>query len=263
MHELDRARQEMSHRFDRAEGAETGPASKPTTPSAADSPVPAPVPVHTPAPTSIPATKLTPGPASAVSALASAPTPALAPAPAFIPTLTPVAPEPFAESRRTPTMTPHVPAHAHAHAPAQGAAAPSAPAAPRTSTFAAHAPGALPSRLVPFRAGCVRWASPAPSHPRWNWRSMKRVACTSWAAPTIWRVRTARHWAQVHRELLGLAFAELRGGFEVRERLLLADARDAIALHGTGVLLDLLVTADSPAGPVQVVVALNDANTCG
>jgi hypothetical protein len=67
----------------------------------------------------------------------------------------------------------------------------------------------------------------------------------------------------MHRELLGLAFPELRNGFEVRERLLLADAREAIPLHGTGVLLDLLVTAETPAGRVQVVVPLNDPSTAG
>jgi hypothetical protein len=67
----------------------------------------------------------------------------------------------------------------------------------------------------------------------------------------------------MHRELLGLAFAELKDGFEVRERILLGDAREAITLHGTGVLLDVLVVADTPAGPVQVVVPLNDATTCG
>jgi len=161
-------------------------------------------------------------------------------------------------------MTPHVPAHAHAHAPAQGAAAPSAPAAPRTSTFAAHAPGALPSRLVPFLRGLRPLGIACPVAPEVELAidEASRMHIVG-RADQLARVRTARHWAQVHRELLGLAFAELRGGFEVRERLLLADARDAIALHGTGVLLDLLVTADSPAGPVQLVVALNDASTCG
>ena len=66
-----------------------------------------------------------------------------------------------------------------------------------------------------------------------------------------------------HAELLGLAFPELRGGFEVRERILLGDARDAIVLHGTGALLDVLVVAQTPSGPVQVVVPLNDPTTCG
>jgi hypothetical protein len=67
----------------------------------------------------------------------------------------------------------------------------------------------------------------------------------------------------MHRELLGLAFAELKGGFEVRERILLGDAREAITLHGTGVLLDVLVLAETPAGVVQVVVPLNDPSSCG
>ena len=60
-----------------------------------------------------------------------------------------------------------------------------------------------------------------------------------------------------------LAFAELKGGFEVRERILLGDAREAIALHGTGVLLDCLVVAETPSGPVQVIVPLNDPTTSG
>ena len=51
--------------------------------------------------------------------------------------------------------------------------------------------------------------------------------------------------------------------FEVRERILLGDAREAIALHGTGALLDVLVTASTPAGTVHVVVPLNDQTTCG
>ena len=41
------------------------------------------------------------------------------------------------------------------------------------------------------------------------------------------------------------------------------EARDPFAVLGPGVLLALLVTADTPAGAVQVVAALNDANTCG
>jgi len=82
-------------------------------------------------------------------------------------------------------------------------------------------------------------------------------------ADQLARIRTARAWAVMHRELLGLAFAELREGFEVRERILLGDAREAIALHGTGALLELLVVADTPSGPVQVIVPLNDPTTSG
>lgn len=77
------------------------------------------------------------------------------------------------------------------------------------------------------------------------------------------RVRTARTWASMHREVLGMAFPELKDGFEVRERILLGDAREAISLHGTGVLLDVLVIAETPNGPVHMVVSLNDPTTCG
>ena len=77
------------------------------------------------------------------------------------------------------------------------------------------------------------------------------------------RLRVVKAWALEHSKLLGLAFPELKGGFEVRERILLGDARDAIVLHGTGALLDVLVVAQTPSGPVQVVVPLNDPTTCG
>ena len=77
------------------------------------------------------------------------------------------------------------------------------------------------------------------------------------------KVRTARTWATLHRDLLGRAFPALADGFEVRERILLGDAREAIALHGTGALLDVLVTATTPTGTVHVVVPLNDPTTCG
>jgi hypothetical protein len=67
----------------------------------------------------------------------------------------------------------------------------------------------------------------------------------------------------MHRELLGMAFPELKGGFEVRERILLGDAREAITLHGTGVLLDVLVVAETPGGTVTVVLPLNDPTSSG
>jgi hypothetical protein len=60
-----------------------------------------------------------------------------------------------------------------------------------------------------------------------------------------------------------MAFADLRGGFEIRERIVLDDARQAVALHGTGVLLDVVVRAETPSGAVQVVLPLNDAASCG
>jgi hypothetical protein len=67
----------------------------------------------------------------------------------------------------------------------------------------------------------------------------------------------------MHRELLSMAFPELKDGFELRERILLGDAREAIPLQGAGVLLEVLVIADTPNGRVQVVVPLNDPMTCG
>lgn len=82
-------------------------------------------------------------------------------------------------------------------------------------------------------------------------------------ADQLARVRVAHHWARQHRELLGLAFPELVREFRIVERLLLQDAREAISLHGTGVLLDLLVQVETPAGPVSTVVPLNDPATAG
>jgi hypothetical protein len=82
-------------------------------------------------------------------------------------------------------------------------------------------------------------------------------------ADQLARVRAAHSWATAHRDLIGLAFPDLRGGFEVRERIVLDDARKAVPLHGTGVLLDVVVLAESPAGVVQVVLPLNDSASRG
>jgi hypothetical protein len=122
----------------------------------------------------------------------------------------------------------------------------------------------LPARLVPVLRGLRPLGFSCPVSPDVELalddeRRMHIVGRSDQLA----KVRTAHTWATMHRELLGLAFAELKDGFEVRERILLGDAREAITLHGTGVLLDVLVVADTPAGPVQVVVPLNDATTCG
>ncbi|MFM9170762.1 MAG: hypothetical protein ACKOTD_11805 [Phycisphaerales bacterium] len=46
-------------------------------------------------------------------------------------------------------------------------------------------------------------------------------------------------------------------------RIVLDDARQAVPLHGTGVLLDVVVRAETPSGTVQVVLPLNDAASCG
>jgi hypothetical protein len=142
------------------------------------------------------------------------------------------------------------------HAPA--AAARTAPA------YAALPMAELPPRLVPLLRGLRPLGIACPLAPELELalddeHRMHIVGRSDQLA----RVRTVRTWATMHSELLGLAFPELKGGFEVRERILLGDARDAIVLHGTGALLDVLVVAQTPSGPVQVVVPLNDPTTCG
>ena len=139
-----------------------------------------------------------------------------------------------------------------------------APAARPAPAFAALPVAELPTRLVPLLRGLRPLGISCPVAPDVELalddaRRMHIVGRSDQLA----RVRTARTWATMHRELLGLAFAELKDGFEVRERILLGDAREAIALHGTGVLLDCLVVADTPGGPVQVIVPLNDPTTSG
>ena len=154
----------------------------------------------------------------------------------------------------------HAPAAAQAHSPAQAASAHAAPAAHAVAASTA----ALPGKLVPLLPGLrpLGITCPVAHDVELALDHHHRMHIVG-RADQLARVRTARHWAHVHRELLGLAFPDLRNGFEVRERLLLADAREAIPLHGTGVLLDLLVTAETPTGRVQVVVPLNDPSTAG
>ena len=183
-----------------------------------------------------------------------------APAPAV-----PAAAAPAASTARTNANGEH-PMHTASaphlqHASSHAAAAPAARSAP---AFAALPVAELPARLVPLLRGLRPLGISCPVAPEVELalddaRRMHVVGRSDQLA----RVRTARTWALMHRELLGLAFAELRDGFEVRERILLGDAREAIALHGTGVLLDVLVVADTPSGPVQVIVPLNDPTTCG
>ena len=146
-------------------------------------------------------------------------------------------------------------------------------AAPQTShavpartapAFAALPIAELPLKLVPLLRGLRALGISCPMAPDVELalddeRRMHIVG----RADQLARVRTARTWATMHRELLGMAFAELKDGFEVRERILLGDAREAISLHGTGVLLDVLVVAETPSGRVHVVVPLNDPTTCG
>jgi hypothetical protein len=157
--------------------------------------------------------------------------------------------------------TAHTTSHATPHA--HPAAAHHAPARPAPA-FAALPVATLPAKLVPLLRGLRPLGIACPVAPDVELaldddRRMHIVGRSDQLA----RVRTARTWATMHRELLGLAFAELKDGFEVRERILLGDAREAISLHGTGCLLDVLVVADTPAGPVNVLVALNDPTTAG
>ena len=149
--------------------------------------------------------------------------------------------------------TPHAPPHTSHPAPARTAPA-----------FAALPIAELPLKLVPLLRGLRALGISCPMAPDVELalddeRRMHIVG----RADQLARVRTARTWATMHRELLGMAFAELKDGFEVRERILLGDAREAISLHGTGVLLDVLVVAETPSGRVHVVVPLNDPTTCG
>ena len=166
--------------------------------------------------------------------------------------------EPLAhgDSAMDTTHAPHTP-HAAPHTP-HAAPARTAPA------FAALPIAELPLKLVPLLRGLRALGISCPMAPDVELalddeRRMHIVG----RADQLARVRTARTWAAMHRELLGMAFAELKDGFEVRERILLGDAREAISLHGTGVLLDVLVVAETPSGRVHVVVPLNDPTTCG
>ena len=160
--------------------------------------------------------------------------------------------------------TPHAATHAAAHT-AQPAPHTPHPAPARTApAFAALPIAELPLKLVPLLRGLRALGISCPMAPDVELalddeRRMHIVG----RADQLARVRTARTWAAMHRELLGMAFAELKDGFEVRERILLGDAREAISLHGTGVLLDVLVVAETPSGRVHVVVPLNDPTTCG
>ena len=189
----------------------------------------------------------------------------------------PSMPQPFT-SRQEPLAhgdsamdTTHAPQSTHTsqstHASHNSPPAPHTPhAAPaRTApAFAALPVAELPLKLVPLLRGLRALGISCPMAPDIELalddeRRMHIVG----RADQLARVRTARTWAAMHRELLGMAFAELKDGFEVRERILLGDAREAISLHGTGVLLDVLVVAETPNGRVHVVVPLNDPTTCG
>jgi hypothetical protein len=161
------------------------------------------------------------------------------------------------------THTSHASHNSHP-APHPAPHTPHAAPARTAPAFAALPVAELPLKLVPLLRGLRALGISCPMAPDIELalddeRRMHIVG----RADQLARVRTARTWAAMHRELLGMAFAELKDGFEVRERILLGDAREAISLHGTGVLLDVLVVAETPNGRVHVVVPLNDPTTCG
>lgn len=173
-------------------------------------------------------------------------------------------PAPSAAPARMPSAAPVAPAAAAAHASPAARAAPAATPAPTVAAVAAAANVALPPRLVPLLRGLRPLGIDCPSVPEIELAlDDERRLHVVGRADQLARVRAAHAWAIAHRELIGLAFADLRGGFEVRERIVLEDARQAIPLHGTGVILDVVVRADTPSGPVQVVLPLNDAASCG
>lgn len=146
-------------------------------------------------------------------------------------------------------------AHVQEPAPTQVEAKPAsrAPASAHAST-----------RLVPFLAGMRPLGISCPTVPEVELAldGSGRLQIIG-RSDQLARVRAAHTWAAQHQQLLGMAFPELARSFQVLERLVLTDAREAINLHGTGVLLDLLIEVPTPSGPVRTVVALNDASTAG
>ena len=168
-----------------------------------------------------------------------------------------------AEPERLPSAAPAASAAAPA-APAPAAVAPAVAPAVVMPAVAAAANVALPPRLVPLLRGLRPLGIECPTVPEVELAlDDERRLHVVGRADQLARVRAAHAWAVAHRELIGLAFADLRGGFDVRERIVLDDARQAIPLHGTGVLLDVVVRAEAPSGSVQVVLPLNDAASCG
>jgi hypothetical protein len=149
-------------------------------------------------------------------------------------------------------------------APRAPVAAPAAPTPTAIPAVAAAANVTLPARLVPLLRGLRPLGIDCPAVPEIELAlDDERRLHVVGRADQLARVRAAHAWATAHRELIGMAFADLRGGFDIRERIVLDDARQAVALHGTGVLLDVVVRAETPSGAVQVVLPLNDAASCG
>jgi hypothetical protein len=152
-----------------------------------------------------------------------------------------------------------VPATAPAASPVAASPVPSAiPAVPAAANIS------LPPKLVPLLRGLRPLGIECPAVPEVELAiDDERRLHVVGRADQLARVRAAHAWATAHRDLIGLAFPDLRAGFEVRERIVLDDARKAVPLHGTGVLLDVVVLAETPSGSVQVVLPLNDSASRG
>jgi hypothetical protein len=176
-----------------------------------------------------------------------------------------------AEPRPAPTEAPssagtapaqapvHAPASAHAPAPASvhaPAHAPAEPAAPRTP--------ATSIRLLPLLEGVRPLGISCPPVPEveLGLDAGGRLQIVG-RAEHLARIRAAHTWARQHQQLLGIAFPEFAQRLVVAERIVLTDARDAIPLHGSGVLMDLMVEVRTPSGPVTAIVPLNDPATAG
>lgn len=206
-------------------------------------------------------------PAAAVPAAVASPaavSPAAAPVPAGFD-------EP--EPEHVPMASIHA-APAHTSVPAAAPAAPVATAQPARATAlpaaTAHVGAtALPagtahSKLLPLLKGIRPLGILCPTVPEVELGMDEAGRLHIVGRPAqLARVRAAHTWARQHRQLLGLAFPEMAQQFTVCERMVLSDARDAIGLHGTGVLLDLLVAVETPAGTFQTIVPLNDPATAG
>lgn len=160
-----------------------------------------------------------------------------------------------------------VPAAASALIPESAPAPASGPMSASVAQRVAHAApraGASPARLLPLLDGVRPLGISCPTVPEVELAldADGRLQIIG-RAEQLARIRAAHTWAVQHQQLLGIAFPELARRFVVVERIVVDDARQAIPLHGSGVLLDLLVQVKTPGGPVTAVVPLNDAATAG
>ncbi|MFO0783368.1 MAG: hypothetical protein U0636_06760 [Phycisphaerales bacterium] len=189
----------------------------------------------------------------------------------------PAAPVPAGFDEPEPEHVPMASIHAapaHTSVPAAAPAAPVATAHPaRATALPAATPhvgatalpaGTAHSKLLPLLKGIRPLGILCPTVPEVELGMDEAGRLHIVGRPAqLARVRAAHTWARQHRQLLGLAFPEMAQQFTVCERMVLSDARDAIGLHGTGVLLDLLVAVETPAGTFQTIVPLNDPATAG